>query len=144
MEDQESQDYNCDRDHLSKAVAAVSSKLEKMKSVYAEAFQQKLRQLKKQKRWSDQEFIKNAATFVKNEKIEAYDAQNKELMASIAALGGNDTQTKKQPDCVMLVQLNSRLLKNGQKYPGKMGLYVCTVEKRIKAGPINMAFPTLR
>jgi len=72
------------------------------------AFQEKLRQLKDKRGWSHDEFLKEAAPFVRDDKIAVYDQQSEQLLNDISTLGqeGADAAT---PDCALLADLKSRM-----------------------------------
>ena len=72
------------------------------------AFQEKLRQLKDKRGWSHDEFLKEAAPFVRDDKIAVFDQQSEQLLNDISTLGqeGADAAT---PDCSLLIDLKSRM-----------------------------------
>ncbi len=72
------------------------------------AFQEKLRQLKDKRGWSHDEFLKEAAPFVRDDKIAVFDQESEQLLNDISTLGqeGADAAT---PDCALLVELRSRM-----------------------------------
>jgi hypothetical protein len=72
------------------------------------AFQEKLRQLKEKRSWSHDAFLKEAAPFVRDEKIAVYDQESERLLADISTLGqeGADAAT---PDCALLADLKARM-----------------------------------
>lgn len=72
------------------------------------AFQEKLRQLKDKRGWSHDAFLKEAAPYVRDEKIAVYDQESERLLADISTLGqeGADAPT---PDCALLAGLKDRM-----------------------------------
>jgi hypothetical protein len=72
------------------------------------AFQEKLRQLKEKRGWSHDAFLKEAAPFVRDDKIAVYDQESERLLADISTLGqeGADAAT---PDCALLSDLKARM-----------------------------------
>lgn len=72
------------------------------------AFQEKLRQLKDKRGWSHDEFLKEAAPFVRDDKIAVFDQQSEQLLNDISTLGqeGADAAT---PDCGLLAELRTRM-----------------------------------
>jgi hypothetical protein len=72
------------------------------------AFQEKLRQLKEKRGWSHDAFLKEAAPFVRDDKIAVYDQESERLLADISTLGqeGADAAT---PDCALLADLKARM-----------------------------------
>lgn len=72
------------------------------------AFQDKLRRLKEHRGWSQDQFMKEAAPFVRDDKIAVYDQDSERLLDDISSLGqeGAEAQT---PDCELLKQLQSQM-----------------------------------
>lgn len=71
-------------------------------------FQDKLRVLKDKRGWSHDQFMKEAAPFVLDDRIAEYDQTSTDLLAEISTLGqeGADATT---PDCKLLEELRSRM-----------------------------------
>ena len=72
------------------------------------AFQDKLRQLKDKRGWSTDQFLKEAAPFVRDDKIAVYDQKSDELLTSISTMG-EEGSAAKAPDCALLVELRARM-----------------------------------
>ena len=72
------------------------------------AFQEKLRQLKDKRGWTHDAFLKEAAPFVRDDKIAVYDQDSERLLTDISTLGqeGADAPT---PDCALLGDLKTRM-----------------------------------
>ena len=99
----------CDKATLSISVQDVSDKIKKMKVVYSTAFKKKLGDLKQKNGWNDKEFLKKATPYISNDKIQAFQAKDKKIIADIAGL--SSTLDEDKPDCTTLVMLNSHLNK---------------------------------
>ena len=71
-------------------------------------FQEKLRQLKDKRGWSHDVFLKEAAPYVRDDKIAVYDQESERLLSDISSLGqeGADAPT---PDCALLADLKGRM-----------------------------------
>jgi hypothetical protein len=71
-------------------------------------FQEKLRQLKDKRGWSHDQFLTEAAPFVRDDKIAVFDQQSDQLLNDISSLGqeGADAKT---PDCALLHELRGRM-----------------------------------
>jgi hypothetical protein len=67
-------------------------------------FQDKLRQLKDKRRWDNDQFMKEAAPFVKDDQIQVFENKSNELLASISSMG-QEGASAKVPDCAMLTSL---------------------------------------
>lgn len=68
-------------------------------------FQEKLRELKVKRAWSDDQFMKEAAPLVKDEKTDTLDQTSSTLLAKITAMGEVGAQAK-SPDCVLMSELH--------------------------------------
>lgn len=71
-------------------------------------FQEKLRGLKDKRGWTHEQFLTEAAPFVKDEKIEAFDTSTEELLSAIASMG-QEGASAKTPDCALLLELRARM-----------------------------------
>jgi hypothetical protein len=71
-------------------------------------FQEKLRKLKDKRGWSHDQFLTEAAPFVRDDKIAVFDQQSDQLLNDISSLGqeGADAKT---PDCALLHELRARM-----------------------------------
>jgi hypothetical protein len=72
------------------------------------AFQEKLRQLKDKRGWSHDAFLKEAAPFVRDDKIAVYDQESERLLADISTLGQEGAEAP-TPDCTLLTGLKTRM-----------------------------------
>lgn len=71
-------------------------------------FQDKLRVLKEKRGWSHDQFMKEAAPFVLDDKIAEYDQTSTDLLAEISTLGQEGAEAS-TPDCKLLEELRSRM-----------------------------------
>jgi hypothetical protein len=71
-------------------------------------FQEKLRQLKDKRGWSHDQFMAEAAPYVRDDKIAVFDQESDQLLNDISSLGqeGADAKT---PDCALLHELRARM-----------------------------------
>lgn len=72
------------------------------------AFQEKLRQLKDKRSWSHDQFLKEAAPFVRDDQIAVYDKQSEDLLATISSMG-EEGSAAKTPDCGLLLELRAHM-----------------------------------
>jgi hypothetical protein len=72
------------------------------------AFQEKLRQLKDKRGWSHDEFLKEAAPFVRDDKIAVFDQESEQLLSDISSQGQEGAEAK-TPDCALMVELRARM-----------------------------------
>ena len=71
-------------------------------------FQEKLRGLKDKRGWTHEQFLTEAAPFVRDDKIEAFDLSTEGLLSSIASMG-QEGASAKSPDCAVLLELRARM-----------------------------------
>ncbi len=71
-------------------------------------FQEKLRSLKSKRGWTHDQFLLEAAPFVRDEKIEAYDQSTDELLSAISTMGQEGAAANTQ-DCALLLELRARM-----------------------------------
>ena len=69
-------------------------------------FQAKLIQLKDKRNWSHDQFLKEAAPFVRYEEIAGYDQKSEQLLARIT---GGGQASGAGPDCALLTELRGAL-----------------------------------
>jgi hypothetical protein len=72
------------------------------------AFQEKLRQLKDKRGWSHDQFLKEAAPYVRDAKIAVYDQDSERLLSDISSQGQEGAEAK-TPDCALLLELRARM-----------------------------------
>lgn len=70
-------------------------------------FQAKLLQLKDKRGWSHDQFLKEAAPFVRDDEIAGYDQKSEELLARIT--GGGQEGPSGAPNCALLTELRGAL-----------------------------------
>ncbi len=98
----------CDKSEFEAVVDDAAAALRDLNAKNKPAFQEKLRQLKDKRGWSHDAFLKEAAPFVRDEKIDVFDQQSQRLLADISSLGqeGADAST---PDCALLLELHASM-----------------------------------
>jgi hypothetical protein len=72
------------------------------------AFQEKLRQLKQKRGWTTDEFLKQAAPFVRDDKIAVFDQDSERLLSDISSQGQQGAAAP-TPDCALLLELRARM-----------------------------------
>ena len=98
----------CTKDEFEDVVDEAAAALRDLNSKNKPAFQEKLRHLKDKRGWSHDEFLKEAAPFVRDDKIAVFDNNSDRLLDDISSQGqeGADAAT---PDCAVLLDLRSRM-----------------------------------
>ncbi|MEO1280421.1 MAG: hypothetical protein AAFV69_01665 [Pseudomonadota bacterium] len=100
----------CARGDFEAVVDEAGSALRSLNSANKPRFQAKLRELKDKRAWSHEAFLKNAATYVRDEKTNVFDASSQQLLAEIAELGQEGSEAA-EPDCKLLMGLRERMMK---------------------------------
>lgn len=73
-------------------------------------FQDRLRTLKDKRGWSHDQFLKEAAPFVRDEQIAVFDQSSDQLLNDISTMG-QDGAAAKTPDCALLAELRAKMAK---------------------------------
>jgi hypothetical protein len=94
----------CTKVEFESAVDHAAESLRELNNKNRPAFQTKLRQLKEKRGWSDDQFLKEAAPFVKDAEISVFDTKTNELLASISSMGQEGANAP-EPSCTMLGEL---------------------------------------
>lgn len=71
-------------------------------------FQNKLRELKDKRGWSNDQFLKEAEPFVRDGDIVAYDQKSEQLLNRITG-GGQQGSAAATPDCAVLAELRAAM-----------------------------------
>jgi len=71
-------------------------------------FQDQLRKLKEKRAWTNDQFLIEAAPYVKDDQIEIFDGATNDLLAKISSMG-QEGATAKVPDCAMLSELRGHM-----------------------------------
>jgi len=94
----------CTKTEFESAVDHAAEQLRELNNKNRPAFQGRLRQLKEKRGWNDNQFLKEAAPFVKDNEIEVFDTKTNELLASISSMGQEGANAP-EPNCTMLTEL---------------------------------------
>lgn len=94
----------CVKSQFESAVDEAAEKLRELNNRNRPEFQSKLRQLKEKRGWNNDQFMKEAAPFVKDDQITVFDDKSNELLASISSMGQEGANAK-EPNCAVLQEL---------------------------------------
>ena len=99
---------DCAKSDFEAVVDDAAAALRDLNSKNKPDFQEKLRQLKDKRGWSHDQFMTEAAPYVRDDKIAVYDQESEQLLNDISSLGqeGADAKT---PDCALLHELRARM-----------------------------------
>lgn len=105
---QEPPPATCAKAEFEAVVDEAAEKLRELNQQNRPLFQIKLRELKLKRGWDHDTFLKEAAPFVKDEKIEVFDRSSEELLNAISTMGQAGS-TAENPDCALLLELRARM-----------------------------------
>ncbi|MDX2202013.1 MAG: hypothetical protein NW223_04640 [Hyphomicrobiaceae bacterium] len=94
------------------------------------AFQGKLRQLKDKRGWSHDEFMTQAAPFVRDETIAGFDGKSEELLSRITS--GGQSGAAAAPDCGRLKDLRAQMDALVETQKAKWGYMFGKIEQELK------------
>ena len=103
----ESRAASCTRDDFANVVEQASDSLRTLNADNTPKFQAKLRALKDRRKWTHEQFLKEAAPFVQDEKIQALDEQTATLLNKIQGLG--EGGGGREPNCALLAILQTHM-----------------------------------
>ena len=98
----------CQRADFEAVVDDAAAALRELNLKNRPAFQDKLRALKDKRSWTHDQFIKEAAPFVKDEQIEVFDSTSNDMLLEISSMGQVGA-TAATPDCVLLAKLRGHM-----------------------------------
>lgn len=100
--------HTCEKEDFEAVVEAASASLRDLNNQNRPVFQEKLRELKEKRHWTNDEFIVQARPFVKDDKMDVYDKSANELLSAIASMG-QEGAAAATPDCALLLELRARM-----------------------------------
>ena len=98
----------CAKSDFEAVVEEAAGSLRELNTKNKPTFQEKLRQLKDKRGWTHEQFLTEAAPFVRDDKIAVYDQSTDELLSAIASMG-QEGATAATPDCAVLLELRARM-----------------------------------
>jgi hypothetical protein len=99
---------SCKKEDFESVVETAAASLRDLNSKNRPEFQEKLRALKDKRKWNHDEFVANAAPFVRDDKTEVYDKTTNDLLSDISSMGQQGSGLE-APDCAMLLELRARM-----------------------------------
>ncbi len=99
---------SCAKTDFEQVVEQAAGSLRELNTKNKPAFQEKLRALKDKRGWAHDVFLKEAAPFVRDEKIAEFDQSTDELLTAISTLG-QEGASAATPDCAVLLELRARM-----------------------------------
>src|SRR5262249_4207210 len=99
---------SCAKAEFEGAVDEAAASLRDLNNKNRPEFQDRLRKLKDKRRWDNDQFLKEAAPFVKDDAIEVFDSRTNDLLAEISSMG-QEGASAKVPDCDVLAKLRTQM-----------------------------------
>ena len=114
----------CAKSDFEAVVDDAAASLRDLNQKHKPDFQERLKALKDKRGWGHDQFMKEAAPFVKDEAISGFEAKSFELLEQISTLGQDGAAAKTQ-ECGLLVELQARMKRlvdiQGQKWTYMFG-----------------------
>lgn len=104
----EVQANSCKRGDFVAVVDGASQALGALTRKNSPLFQARLRQLKTKRSWSHDDFLKQAAPYVRDKTIAGFDAKSRAALLRIETLGSQG-ETASAPDCALLKELRGAM-----------------------------------
>ena len=98
----------CAKTEFEAVVEEAAGGLRELNARNKPSFQEKLTKLKDKRGWDHEKFLKEAAPFVRDDKIADFDQKSDELLSAISTMG-EEGATAKAPDCALLLELRARM-----------------------------------
>lgn len=96
----------CEKADFEAVVDGAAQTLRVIQQKQTPAFQAKLRALKEKRGWSHEQFLSEAARFVKDDRIAEFDEKSERLLLEINSTGDGGGKT---PDCAVLAKLKAAM-----------------------------------
>ena len=101
-------DAACAKVDFEAVVEQAAGSLRDLNSKNKPLFQEKLRNLKDKQGWTHDQFMQEAAPYVRDDKIAEFDQSTDELLSAIASMG-QEGAAAKTLDCGLLLELRARM-----------------------------------
>jgi hypothetical protein len=99
---------NCTKTDFETVVDQSAAALRDLNLQNRPRFQEKLRALRDKKSWSQDQFLKEAVPYVKDEQIDAFDRKTSELLTKITSMG-DEGSSSATPDCNLYQGLRANM-----------------------------------
>lgn len=98
----------CSKGDFEAVVDEAAASLRDLTKQNTPQFQAKLRQLKDKRAWSNDQFMKEAEPYVRDDAIAGFDQKSEEFLAQITS-GGQSQSASSKPDCALLLELRAAM-----------------------------------
>jgi hypothetical protein len=101
-------DTTCTKGDFEGVVEQAAGSLRDLNAKNKPSFQEKLRSLKTKRGWTSDQFMTEAAPFVRDDKIAEFDNATEDLLSAISSMG-QEGAAAATPDCAILLELRARM-----------------------------------
>ena len=98
----------CSKGEFEGVVDEAAGALRALNQKNTPTFQGKLRQLRDKRGWSNDQFMTEAAPFVRDDTIAGFDQKSEDFLSRITS-GGQSGASEAAPDCILLVELRATM-----------------------------------
>lgn len=98
----------CSKADFEAVVDEAAASLRELTRQNTPQFQARLRHLKDKRGWSNDQFMKEAEPFVRDDAIAGFDQKSEEFLGRIMS-GGQSQSTSAKPDCALLLELRANM-----------------------------------
>jgi hypothetical protein len=99
---------SCAKGDFEGVVEQAAGSLRELNAKNKPSFQEKLRSLKTKRGWSNDQFMTEAAPFVRDDKITEFDTATEDLLSAISSMG-QEGAAAATPDCAVLLELRAQM-----------------------------------
>jgi hypothetical protein len=99
---------SCSKSDFESVVDQAAASLRDLTRQNTPQFQAKLRQLRDKRSWSNDQFMKEAEPFVRDDAIAGFDQKSEEFLSQIMS-GGQSQSASATPDCALLLELRAAM-----------------------------------
>lgn len=124
------QDLGCTREAFESAVGQSAAALRDLTQENRPLFQARLRELKDKRGWAHDQFLREAAPIVQDERTDTYDRQSSVLLEDIQRMGAEGSAAP-TPDCAALARLKDRMQALVEAQRGKWAYLIEKVEQEL-------------
>jgi len=121
----------CSREAFESAVGLSAAALRDLTGQNRPLFQSRLRALKEKRGWDHDQFLREAAPIVQDERTDSYDKESSTLLDTIQRMGAEGSATA-TPDCAALLKLQEAMQALVDAQRGKWAYLIEKVDRELK------------
>jgi hypothetical protein len=125
----QAQPPQCSKTDFEGVVDEAAGALRALNQKNTPAFQGKLRQLKDKRGWSHDQFLKEAAPFVRDDTIAGFDQKSEDFLLRITS--GGQSGASEAPDCALLAELRATMKTLVETQQAKWAYMFAKIDKEL-------------